>query len=191
MNQPRLHLNLASEPFRRDRPILAASIALSAVLGLLLIGMITMAVLQRSQAAAARDAIAAIERQIQSVDREQSQINSVLRNPDNAEALGRTVFLNELLNRKAISWTRIFGDLETVLPHNVRVMSVRPQVDNMNRIQLDLFVGSQTTEPVIDMLMRMEASPVFGKTTIVNWLPPSQTEAFYRYRITVNYAQKL
>ena len=39
--------------------------------------------------------------------------------------------------------------------------------------------------------MRLEASPQFGATQVNNWLPPSQTEPLYRYRVSVNYAQKL
>ena len=47
---------------------------------------------------------------------EQAQLDAVLRKPENAEVLERSVFLNALLVRKGISWTRIFADLEKVLP---------------------------------------------------------------------------
>lgn len=192
MSHPRIGINLASEPFRRDRPIFAASVAVSVVLGLLLIVLTWMAILQRSQAAAARDAIAALEKQIQTLDREQAKINGVLRKPENAQVLDQSVFLNILLQRKGISWTKIFGDLETVIPYNVRIISVRPQVDpSNNHVQLDLFVGAQTTEPIIEMMMKLEQSSLFGKVSIANWLPPTQTEPYYRNRLTVNYAQKL
>jgi Tfp pilus assembly protein PilN len=135
--------------------------------------------------------MAALDKELAAVAREQSQVSQALARPENAAALNETAFLNALIQRKAVSWTQIFADLETVLPHNVRVISVRPQIAGDNQVQLDLFVGSQTTEPVIQMLMNLESSPVFGKTAIANWLPPSQTEPFYRYRLTVNYAQKL
>jgi len=36
-------------------------------------------------------------------------------------------FLNGLITRKSISWSRIFSDLERVIPHNVRLLAVRPQ----------------------------------------------------------------
>lgn len=191
MRQPRLHLNLASEPFRRDRPIFVASVALSALLGIALLAQIWLIVAQHGQAADARSAAANLETQIEKLDREQSQIAGVLRQPQNAEVFEQSVFLNTLLARKAISWTRIFSDLESVVPHNVRLVSVRPQIGAQNQVVLDLYVGSMTPEPVIDMLMKLETSPVFGRTTIVNSLPPSQSEPFYRFRLTVNYAQKL
>ena len=37
--------------------------------------------------------------------------------------------MNELIERKSISWTRIFADLEKVMPYNLRLVSVRlPEV---------------------------------------------------------------
>ncbi|MCX6598524.1 MAG: hypothetical protein NTV70_19405 [Acidobacteria bacterium] len=184
-------INLSSEPFRKDRPLVAGSIVLSVILGALLVTLTWMAVLQQLSVKDARTAIAAVEKQLATLDREQAQLNITLRQPGNSDVFEQSLFLNGLLARKGISWTKIFSDLETVVPPNVRVISVRPQVNGQNQIQLDLFVGSQGIEPVVDMLMKLEGSPVFGKTAIANWLPPSQTEPLYRYRLTVNYVQKL
>ena len=49
--------------------------------------------------------------------------------------LERSLFLNTLIERKAISWTKIFADLEKVMPYNVRLVSVRlPEVDSHNQV---------------------------------------------------------
>jgi hypothetical protein len=37
----------------------------------------------------------------------------------------------------------------------------------------------------------MEGSDLFGSLTPVSYSPPTQAEPLYRYRFTVNYAQKL
>jgi Tfp pilus assembly protein PilN len=187
----RFPLNLASEPFRRDRPVFAASVALAAILLALLATQTVLIFMQRNQAAESRAAIEALETRMRALDAEQAKVNQAIRRPENAAVIDSTVFLNLLLQRKGVSWTRIFADLEGVVPHNVRVVSVRPQITTGNQILLDLIVASQETPAVIDMLMRLEASPIFGKTAIANWLPPSQSEPLYRYRLTVNYAQKL
>jgi len=57
-------------------------------------------------------------------------------------------------------------------------------------VYLEMDVASQSSEPVIDMLTRMESSEQFGATHVATWLPPSQTEPMYRYRVNVNYGQK-
>jgi type IV pilus assembly protein PilN len=101
------------------------------------------------------------------------------------------LFINSLLYRKGISWTKIFSDLEGVIPHNVRLIAIRPQVNAQNEVLLDMTVGAQSQLPVIDMLKRLEGSPLFGSTQVHNWLPPSQTEPLYRYRVTVSYGRTL
>jgi type IV pilus assembly protein PilN len=96
-----------------------------------------------------------------------------------------------LLQRKGISWTRIFSDLEKVMPHNVRLVSVRPQLNGPNDLLLDMEVGAQSSEPVVELMMHLEGSPLFGSTTIHSWRPPSQSDPLFRYRVSVTYAQKI
>ena len=181
-------INLASEPFRRDRPVLVAGWAAGAALTGLFGYLAAMAWIQRSEAADTRQALNAAQRQLSAMSTEQVKYDNELLLPDNAQSIEKSLFYNELLLRKGISWTGIFNDLEKVLPHNVRLVSVRPQVNTNNQILLDMVVGAQTTEPVIDMLMRLEGSPRFGATAVSSWLPPSQSEPLFRYRVTANYA---
>ncbi len=184
-------VNLASEPFRRTRPILVATSLAGGVLMALLVALITMAWRAREEAGDARQAIAQAQRQVATLAAEQGRLEAALRKAENAEVLDRSLFLNSLLRRKGVSWTRIFGDLEQVMPHNVRLISIRPQIMADNRIQLQMVVGAQSGEPVIEMLMKLEESPLFGATAVTNWLPPSQSEPLYRYRVSVHYAQEL
>lgn len=187
----RVPINLSSEPFRRDRLMFAASVAAGALLAASLVMFIMLAVIQRGQEAETRLTIDRLQKQAQSLNAEQAELEAELRRPENAEVLDRVLFINTLLYRKGISWTKIFSDLERVTPHNVRLISVRPQVNARNEVLLDMLVGSQAQAPVIDMLKRLESSPLFGATAVHNWLPPAQTEPLFRYRISVNYGQKL
>lgn len=187
----RINVNLSSEPFRRRRLILVASILLGTTLVALLAVFISLAVIERGQAAATRLEIAQLEKRLQTMASERTRLDASLQRPENAEVLDLVVFINSLIYRKGISWTKIFADLGEVVPYNVRLISVRPQVNARNEILLDMVVGCQTPGPVVQMLKRMESSPVFGHTAVHAWLPPAQTEPLYRYRVSVNYAQKL
>jgi len=186
----KIPINLASQPFRRDRAMLAASIAVSVLLLLTLGVLVSLAMADRSQMANVRADIAQLNSRIAAVKREQAQLDVVLRKPENAEVLERSVFLNELLVRKGISWTRIFSDLEKVLPHNVRVVQIHPSVDAQNRITLDMQVASESAEPVIELMLRM-AHPPFGKPQPKLQQGPTQAEPLYRFRVSVDYGQKL
>ncbi len=183
--------NLASAPFARTRPI----VVFASVLGALLVGLlgflIYLNVANRWEARETRARIAELQAESASVARQQAVQDAILRDPRYSEVLEQTVFINSLLRRKAISWTRLFDDLGTVLPHNVRILRIRPQVTASNEVYLDMDVASETGEPVVQMLRRMEGSPVFGPTAIHSSLAPTESEPLYRYRISVNYSQKL
>lgn len=188
----RIQINLASEPFRRDRHILVMLVAGSAALALSLFVMVGIIVSARSRATEAREAVDRYTKQLNTVTTEQAKLDSTLRRPENAEVLERSVLLNTLISRKGISWTRIFADLERVMPPNVRLIYVRlPQIDKDNQVTLDMVVGAQNPEPVVDFFRTLEKSPLFGSIGMSTILPPTQNEPLWRYRVSVNYAQKL
>ena len=188
----RVPLNLASEPFRRDRPLLAGSVALAIVLTLVLLYQVFAIVSERRQAADIRTALARETAELQRIATQQAKLNATLRQPANAEVLERSLFLNTLIERKAISWTKIFGDLEKVMPYNVRLISVRlPEVNSHNQVLLDMVVGAKEVPPILELVKRLETSAQFGDTSVQSAAPPSQTDPYYRYHVTVTYAQKL
>ena len=185
-------INLASEPFRRDRQVLVASAALVVLLSVLLGWQLITINSKRHQSADIQVRINRLSGQLRTISNEQTQLNATLRKPENAEVLERSVFLNTLIDRKGISWTRIFADLEKVMPPTVRLVSVRlPEIDSQNEVQLDMLVGAKEVLPLIDLVKRLEASPQFGPTNVQTSQPPSQTDPLYRYHVTVSYAQKL
>lgn len=187
----RYPINLASEPFRRDRAMVVASAVLAGVLVLTFGLLVALIVNERHQKGDVLAATAQAEHQLARLTAEQTGLEDSMRKPENADVLERSLFLNTLIARKGVSWTRLFGDLEGVMPHNVRLVAIRPQTDQQNNIQLEMTVGAQTVEPVVDLLKRMEGSGIFSVPSVANCLPPSQSEPLYRCRVSVNYAQKL
>ncbi len=187
----RVSINLASVPFEQTRKMLVASVAVGVLLlatfGLLL----GLSKIESGQAAQTRLDIERLEKRQTALSAEQAQLEDVLRQPANAEVLDRSLFLNSLIYAKAISWTRLFDDLEKVVPYNVRLIQVRPQTTGQNQIVLDMVVGAESSEPVLELLKRMESSPQFGATFVHNRWPPSQNEPLMRFRVSVNYVQKL
>lgn len=130
--------------------------------------------------------------ELRAISAEQNQLNATLRQPANAVVLERSLLLNTLVERKSVSWTKIFADLEGVLPANVRLIQVRlPQIDSRNQVLLDMVVGAQGPAPVIDFLKKLQESTRFGPATVHTSLPPSDNEPLYRYRVSVTYAQEL
>ncbi len=187
----RIAINLASQPFRRDRAALVALGAVGVALTGLLVFLLSLNSLESGQVTETRRQIARLEGQLRAVTAQQAAQDGTLRKPENAEVLERSLFLNALLYRKGISWTRIFADLEKVVPYNVRIMAIRPSVLGQNQVSLDMTVGAEALGPVIDLLKNLESSPRFGAVYSHSVLPPTQTDKLYRCRVSVNYDQKL
>jgi hypothetical protein len=188
----RVPINLSSEPFRRDRPMLLGSVLCAVLLSGLLSMLVFLIVSERRNAREERAEVARLTTQLRNTSVEQAKLDAFLHESANAEVLERSLLLNTLIERKGISWTKIFSDLESVMPYNVRLISVRlPQINSKNEVLLDMVVGAKEPESVIGFLKRLEESPLFGPLEGHSSLPPSQNEPLYRYRVTVNYVQKL
>src|SRR5512140_967982 len=86
----KIPINLASQPFRRDRAMLAASIAVTVLLIGTLGVLISLTLADRTQMADVRSDIARLNSRIRAVNKEQAQLDVVLRKPENAEVLERS-----------------------------------------------------------------------------------------------------
>jgi hypothetical protein len=186
----KIPINLASQPFRRDRAMIAASIAVCVLLVATLGVLISLAMADRRQLADVRADVARLNNEIRKVSTDQAQFDGVLRKPENALVLQRSLFLNSMLLRKGVSWTRIFADLEKVLPYNVRIIQIHPIMDARNELSLDMQVGSESPVPVVQMLKNMAEGPFSNPKTPLQQ-PPTQAEPLWRYRVSVGYAQTL
>ena len=191
------NINLASQPFRRERAqnaLLAGIGTLLACSLLVLTGLILHA---RAQAADLRRVIDAEQAELARSQRAQAGYTTVLAKPANSDVFAQSVLLNELIARRAVSWTRVFEDLGTVLPENMRLLSIQlPQVaaeegPGQERVQLDMWVGTEQPTSVIGLLKRLESSKLFGDASVMTQAPPTQNDPLFKYRLTVAYAQQL
>ena len=134
---------------------------------------------------------------LQTLRRKQAGYQSVLARPQNADVFSTSVFLNELIARRAVSWTVVFRDLEKTLPANMRLEGLRlPQVSGQdstgtNRVMLDMVVATTQPETFIELLKRLQQSPLFGDAQVLGQQPPTQNDPLFKFRVTVAYAQKL
>jgi Tfp pilus assembly protein PilN len=187
----RVPINLASEPFRRDRQVYVGSAFAGLALVAALIVLVSLSSTERREKHETQASLDRVNRELKSLRGEQVKLDAQMRQPGNEVALDRIVLLNELIKLKSTSWTKIFSDLEKVVPENVRILSIRPSINSRDEVFLDMQVAADAPEQVIAFILKLEGSDVFGSTAISVITPPSQTDAFYRYRLSVNYAQKL
>jgi type IV pilus assembly protein PilN len=196
MKTPPAGINLASQPFIRERAQTALMAAVCSVLLLSLIVFTALILRERSQASVLRRTINGERGKLAQLSRVQAQFQGVIAKPGNADVFSKSVFYNELIARRAVSWTRVFEDLGKVMPYNVRLISLRlPQVaagdaGGTNHVQLDMTVGSEQPKAVLELFKRLQSSGLFGAPYIISQDAPTQNEPLFRYRMSVPYVQK-
>jgi heme exporter protein D len=192
-----ISINIASQPFRRERAQNAALAGICALLTCSLLVLTALILHSRAQAADIRNVIESESARLKRLQAEQGRYSAILAQPQNADVFAWSTFLNELIARRGVSWTRVFEDLGTVMPSNMRLVGIRlPQVaaqdgGGINRVQLDMVVATDQASTVIDLLKRLQQSSLFGPATVMTQTPPTQNDPMYKFRVLVAYAQKL
>jgi type IV pilus assembly protein PilN len=164
----RLDINLASQPYEDARQFWmrwGTAVGLAGVLTLLLL---TLDVTGWMNARRDREAIA--QKRAMIADRDQLRANAerILSLPENRSTRDQSQFLNELIERKAFSWTRVLENLEKVMPPRVHLMSINPQLDEDNQLGLKMTVAGDSRDRAIELARRMEDSRRFAQTNIVS-----------------------
>jgi type IV pilus assembly protein PilN len=106
------------------------------------------------------------EQQIAARDKEKAEAQALMNSPQNATTRDRSQFLNDLFYRKAFSWTRVFEDLERVMPPRVHVVSIQPELGVNNELAIKLVVAGDSRERALELVRKMEASRHFQQTEI-------------------------
>lgn len=113
-----------------------------------------------------REQIAKLQREISAYDQEKAQAEALLNQPQNRALRDQSRYLNGLFQRKAFSWTRVFEDLERVMPAHLHVVSIQPGTSADNNLEIRLQVGGESREQGLDLVKKMEGSNHFKQTRI-------------------------
>jgi Tfp pilus assembly protein PilN len=69
---------------------------------------------------------------------------------------------NDLIDRRTFSWTELLNRLEATLPDNVRLVAIRPKVDEKTGIVLAMNVEARSVDDVDKFMQNLEATGVFS-----------------------------
>lgn len=162
----RININLASQPYEDSRQLWSywgtGLIVLCMVTALL----VYLAVTGFMRAGHDRAQISQLKEQIARYDRERTEAEAVLNQPQNRILREQSRFLNSLFQKKAFSWTKVFEDLERVMPAHLHVVSINPGTNADNNLELRLLVGGDSREQALDLVRKMESSNRFRQTKI-------------------------
>jgi len=146
-------------------------------LGLLVIGTIALLILTISgwnNARQDRTKIAELQSKIAERDKERADAEALLNRPENRSMRDKSQYLNELIARKAFSWTKAFEDLERVMPPRIHLVSIRPELNDDNQLAIKMLVAGDSSDRAIELVRRMEDSRHFQETRIETYGTASQ-----------------
>lgn len=162
----RLDINLATQPYQDARRFWFQWGGAMTALGLLTIALLYLTFVAWLGARKDRILIGEYEQQIAARDKERADAQALMNLPQNATTRDRSQFLNDLFYRKAFSWTRVFENLEDVMPPRVHVVSIHPELANNNELAIKLVVAGDSRERALELVRKMEASRHFRETEI-------------------------
>src|SRR5450755_319271 len=162
----RLDINLASAPYEDLRHFWLRWGGLLAVLAVVTLGLVYSALAGWSAAAKDRDLIRQCQQKIASRDQEREKALALLNRPENTSIRDRSQYLNDLFERKAFSWTKVFEDMEHVMPARLHVVSIQPEMSPDHELELKLVVAGESRDRAIELVRNMENSRHFQQTQI-------------------------
>lgn len=181
-------LNLSSKPFRnRTLPWLIIGIVTVASL-FVLVYIISESRSLQARAAAVSSGLESMHKKELELLAKKEEINRALA-PDQRQLLDAT---HTLIDRKQFMWSRLFADLEAVLPSNVRVMRISVKDVYLRGGQttalLELVLMSKASnDAVTDMIQEMEQGGVFQAEVTSQNQPKGSTAIGMEWVLSVKY----
>jgi hypothetical protein len=181
-----IHLNLASRPYRDNRPVYAVVVVLSLIIAFMALTNFDTWYRYRHDTRSTRakidqiDAAAAQERnRAEIVKRQIGQI-------DLAKLDRQTRFINAKLAERAFSWSELLDHLEGVVVDDVRLISISPSVDDdTGRVMLQLQFEAKSADGLVTTMERFGRDAAFR-----NPFPSTETlqnENVYVFTLSVEY----
>lgn len=159
-------LNLSTRPFPAYRLI---NIAFAMILAVLVVlsawqaaGFVRFSRLAKPLQSTEIDAKVEAE----SLGKRVADVESRLDRPEATAKLSEIGFLNHLITRKNLHWTRLFADLEAMVPNNVHLVSLTPDVAATGTITLQIELKGRSIDDVSEFIHRLEKSPLFQNITV-------------------------
>jgi hypothetical protein len=186
----RFDLNLSTQPFPAYRLV---NLALFLIFALLLAVSVWQAYGFFQFSAMARDirdSERSIRAEAESLGSHVAALRSTLDQPEASAKLSEIGFLNGLIARKDLSWTRLFANLEEMVPDSVHLVSLSPDISPNGMVTLHLDVVGRSIADVSRFIEALEKSPEFEKVIVSVEQKEANTATDVNISLTADYFPK-
>lgn len=157
----RLNVNLATRPYEDFGRFLARWGSLTLLFAIATFGLTYYSVHSWRASSDVNKQIERMQNEMNKLDQARATAVATLNRPENKVIAEQSKFLNNAIQRKSLSWTRIFMDLERIMPNQLHVLSITPEFTLQNQLEIHLRVGGESREKAIELVRRMEESSTF------------------------------
>lgn len=163
----RLNINLATKPYQDVRRLLLQWGGLVLLLAFCTVALVWTAISTWRESREVNAKISAVESDIAKLDQQRAEALAILRLPQNSTVVETSKFLNGLIARKSFSWTRVFMQLEEIMPPKLHVVSILPELQpKTNTVEVHLTVAGTSRDAAVELVKRLEQSPSFRDARI-------------------------
>lgn len=154
-------VNLSTRPFYNER-LVRVVLGLSTLLVLALTAFNVIQVLRlTARDAQVRNQADAAEAEAERLRSEARLIRQTINRDQLAAVQAAAHEANQLIDRRAFSWTDLFNRFEATLPPDVRIASVTPQIDQQGRMLVAVMVISRRVEELDGFIEALEKTGAF------------------------------
>lgn len=171
----KIRLNVATEPIQVHRRFLAGVGLLGIAATITLIVLAVHVYRVNSSEAKFRAEMNQIQAEMQGLLRQQTEIEQFFSRSENNKLSGRAQFLNAMIDERSFNWTKMFMDLEKLLPEGVHVLSIAPALKN-GRAEVKLILGASSDESKLKFLRTLESSKDFKHIQVLAERKPPKGE---------------
>jgi Tfp pilus assembly protein PilN len=180
-------LNLASKPFsNRSLPWVVTSV-------IVIVSLICLVFIVRATSRANAQ-ILAVQKDINNLKQQELDLRKqadAVKDSLTTEQLQTLAAAHTLVDRKHFSWSRLFADLETALPGNVRVKRIAVRgittTGDLTLAELELTVVAKSPTTVTEMVAEMDRGGIFHAEIRSQTLSRGRGESGAEYELYVIY----
>jgi hypothetical protein len=160
-------LNLSTRPFPAYRALNVAFAGILVVLIVLSVWQVAGFMKYSRLARSVHPQEQEVRVEAESLGQRVAELGSRLDRPESAAKLNEIGFLNHIILRKDFSWTRLFATLEEMVPENVHLTNLTPDIAANGSVTLHLGVQARSIADVTVFIKRVEMSPLFENVIVM------------------------
>jgi len=162
----RFDINLASLPYQDARTLFMRWGAILGAVACITAALVLIDFTHWKDNRVINEKMAKIQQDVDQLDAQKNANEALLNQAANREIRQRSQFLNGIIVRKSFSWTRVFSDLEKIMPTRVHLVKIEPEFSTENELKIKMTVEGNSRDKALDLVRKLETSHQFKQARI-------------------------